>query len=75
MQLIDIFRARVVDVSDRSLTVAVTGDAGKVWSRPYILSERRSRLQSAGDTSLYKQKHAFTLQPALHIDVFSQCGN
>ncbi len=30
MQLIDIFRARVVDVSDRSLTIAVTGDAGKV---------------------------------------------
>lgn len=32
MQLIDIFRARVVDVSDRSLTIAVTGDAGKVKS-------------------------------------------
>ncbi len=32
MQLIDIFRARVVDVSDRSLTIAVTGDAGKVQS-------------------------------------------
>jgi acetolactate synthase-1/3 small subunit len=30
MQLIDIFRARVVDVSDRSMTIAVTGDAGKV---------------------------------------------
>ena len=30
MQLIDIFRARVVDVSDRSLTIAVTGDSGKV---------------------------------------------
>lgn len=30
MQLIDIFRARVVDVSDRSLTISVTGDAGKV---------------------------------------------
>ena len=30
MQLIDIFRARVVDVSDRSLTIAVSGDAGKV---------------------------------------------
>ena len=33
MQLIDIFRARVVDVSDRSLTIAVTGDAGKVGVR------------------------------------------
>ena len=34
MQLIDIFRARVVDVSDRSLTIAVTGDAGKVGWHP-----------------------------------------
>lgn len=30
MQLIDIFRARVVDVSDRSMCIAVTGDSGKV---------------------------------------------
>ena len=30
MQLCDIFRARVVDVSDVSITVCATGDAGKV---------------------------------------------
>lgn len=30
MQLTDIFRARIVDVSDVSLTVCATGDAGKV---------------------------------------------
>ncbi len=30
MQLIDIFRARVVDVSDRSMCIAVSGDSGKV---------------------------------------------
>ena len=30
MQLLDIFRARCVDVSDRSLTICVSGDAGKV---------------------------------------------
>jgi acetolactate synthase small subunit len=40
MQLIDIFRARVVDVSDRSLTIAVTGDAGKV--RPLLLPPRKA---------------------------------
>jgi hypothetical protein len=32
MQLIDIFRARVVDVSDRSMCIAVSGDSGKVTS-------------------------------------------
>lgn len=30
MQLVDIFRARVVDVSEKTITLAVTGDAGKV---------------------------------------------
>ena len=30
LQLADIFRARIVDVSDVSLTVCATGDAGKV---------------------------------------------
>ena len=30
MQLVDVFRARVVDVSEKTLTIAVTGDAGKV---------------------------------------------
>lgn len=30
MQLIEIFRARVIDVSDTGMTVCVTGDAGKV---------------------------------------------
>lgn len=30
MQLVDVFRARVVDVSEKTLTLAVTGDAGKV---------------------------------------------
>ena len=29
MQLVDIFRARVVDVSEKTITLAVTGDAGK----------------------------------------------
>ena len=32
MQLVDIFRARVVDVSEKTITLAVTGDAGKVSS-------------------------------------------
>ena len=48
MQLIDIFRARVVDVSDRSLTIAVTGDAGKVRSRS-LSSIERLRLQRAAN--------------------------
>lgn len=30
LQLVDIFRSRVVDVSDASLTVVVSGDPGKV---------------------------------------------
>ena len=30
LQLVSIFRARVLDVSDRSITVAVSGDPGKV---------------------------------------------
>lgn len=30
LQLVDIFRSRVVDVSDASMTVAVSGDPGKV---------------------------------------------
>ncbi len=30
MQLVDVFRARVVDVSEKTLTLAVAGDAGKV---------------------------------------------
>ncbi|KAK9792983.1 hypothetical protein WJX73_007808 [Symbiochloris irregularis] len=32
MQLTDIFRARVVDVSDVSLTICATGDAGKTYA-------------------------------------------
>ena len=30
MQLLEVFRARCVDVSDQSLTVCCSGDAGKV---------------------------------------------
>ena len=30
MQLSDVFRARVVDVSERSITLCATGDIGKV---------------------------------------------
>lgn len=30
MQLVDVFRANIVDVSEKTLTIAVTGDAGKV---------------------------------------------
>lgn len=30
MQVVDIFRARVTDVSERSLTICLTGDPGKV---------------------------------------------
>ena len=30
LQLVEIFRARVADVSERSITLCVTGDAGKV---------------------------------------------
>ena len=32
MQLLEVFRARCVDVSDQSLTVCCSGDAGKVCS-------------------------------------------
>ena len=39
MQLVDIFRARVVDVSEKTITLAVTGDAGKAGppSSPFLL--------------------------------------
>jgi len=30
MQLVDVFRARIVDVAAKSLTIEVTGDAGKI---------------------------------------------
>ena len=44
MQLIDIFRARVVDVSDRSLTISVTGDAGKVGHLQMLNPTQKHRL-------------------------------
>ena len=37
LQLVEIFRARVADVSERSITLCVTGDAGK--ARPGLLAE------------------------------------
>ncbi|BAS27111.1 acetolactate synthase small subunit [Limnochorda pilosa] len=44
LQVVDIFRARVVDVSERSVVVEVTGDEGKVDAmeqllRPYGIKE------------------------------------
>ncbi|KAK9814572.1 hypothetical protein WJX72_008066 [[Myrmecia] bisecta] len=39
MQLLDIFRARVVDVSERSLTLCCTGDAGKTTALERVLSK------------------------------------
>lgn len=37
LQLAQIFRARVVDVSDRSLTLCVSGDPGKVCAAVAVL--------------------------------------
>jgi hypothetical protein len=37
LQLAEIFRARVVDVSERCLTLCVSGDPGKVSDRPFPL--------------------------------------
>ena len=42
LQLVDIFRARVIDNSDRTLTLSVTGDAGKVGA-PLQRNPRLSR--------------------------------
>ncbi len=39
MQLAEIFRARVVDVSERCLTLAVTGDAGKTLAFQKVMSK------------------------------------
>ena len=44
LQIVDIFRARIVDVSDRSVIVEVTGNEGKVDAmvqllRPYGIKE------------------------------------
>lgn len=39
MQLAEIFRARVVDVSERCLTLAVTGDAGKTMAFQKVMSK------------------------------------
>ncbi|KAK9906747.1 hypothetical protein WJX75_007311 [Coccomyxa subellipsoidea] len=39
MQLIDIFRARVVDVSDRSMCIAVSGDSGKTAALQGVLQK------------------------------------
>lgn len=35
LQLANIFRSRVIDISDPSLTVAVSGDPGKVLNCQY----------------------------------------
>ena len=45
MQLVDVFRARVVDVSEKTLTVAVTGDAGKVSSCSLHISDVFKRVR------------------------------
>jgi acetolactate synthase-1/3 small subunit len=37
LQLVDIFRAKVVDLSDTSLTVEVTGDPGKIITLQQLL--------------------------------------
>lgn len=38
LQLAEIFRARVADVSDETLTLVVSGDPGKVSATTFILS-------------------------------------
>lgn len=61
MQLIDIFRARVVDVSDRSMTIAVTGDAGKVRPLPHLLPSTFARHPSTVlSRTLALKTHAHT---------------
>lgn len=36
LQMAEVFRARVIDVSERSFTLCVTGDAGKVLRLPRL---------------------------------------
>ena len=48
MQIAEIFRARVVDVSDRCLTMAVTGDPGKVTAFQNALAKFEARKKSPG---------------------------
>lgn len=47
LQLTEIFRARVVDVSDRTLTLCVTGDSGKVQCRRLLLRQRKGETSPA----------------------------
>ena len=53
LQLVDIFRARVIDNSDRTLTLSVTGDAGKVNSDHLPASHMRcsAAVSDAGKTA------------------------
>ena len=41
LQIVDIFRAKIVDVSDRSVIVEVTGDEGKVDAMVGMLRSQR----------------------------------
>ena len=52
LQLVEIFRARVADVSERSITLCVTGDAGKASRAPTI---------EAGRTQCTTDKHNSTI--------------
>jgi Small subunit of acetolactate synthase len=65
MQLADIFRARIVDVSDRSITLCVTGDAGKVRLEKYLLGSCSSVGKMKGDGRL---RHSLpVVLPALWV--------
>lgn len=52
MQLVDIFRARVVDVSEKTITLAVTGDAGKASLSPLTNIDAHMSLQQQKSSSL-----------------------
>ena len=61
MQLVDIFRARIVDVSPKSLTVEITGNDGKVTAfedslRPFGIKE----LVRTGKIALLRGKNDST---------------
>ena len=52
MQLVDIFRARVVDTSEKTITLAVTGDAGKASLSSFTNAVVHLSLQQHKSSSL-----------------------
>ncbi|KAK9844927.1 hypothetical protein WJX74_008743 [Apatococcus lobatus] len=58
MQLIEIFRARVIDVSDSGMTVCVTGDAGKTMAMQRVLAKFGiAEIARTGKISLKRGDH------------------